>query len=202
LWKEERAGSYAFQAMKRPPVLLLVLPLAAGCLSFNKFEGPPEGGDTSSSWTSSSYGLDQMFGGWSSAPNDVWIAGATAALLHTPDFGQTISVVNVPASDFDLHAVWGAGPTTLFVVGAGGTLLHTEDLQSWTHGTVALDPPPQGSLNGVWGSGPTDVYAVGDGGLVLHTSDGNNWSKLDAGGTRDLFAVCGAGAGGVIAHRH
>jgi hypothetical protein len=111
---------------------------------------------------------------WAFAPDDAWVAGSGALLVHwdgtswTPFAGGTLNSV---------HQIWGSSSTDVWAVagGLGGTgnystMIHW-DGAAWSN----VNPGTTDPLLGVWGDAPNDVWALGAHEL-LHF-DGAKWTS-------------------------
>ncbi|MBK8254342.1 MAG: vanadium-dependent haloperoxidase [Polyangiaceae bacterium] len=131
------------------------------------------------------------------APDDVWISGAGATLLHWDGSGLTRFTTPGRAAD-TVFGVWASGPKDVWAAGgrAGryGFLWHFDGID-WKNVPLPDDVPLDGmgelpGLFKVWGKSPTDVYAVGGHGLMLHFG-GAGWSVVPTETTETLFTVSG-----------
>ena len=123
-------------------------------------------------WADSTWLDNCEFGtAWGSGPNDVWIGGNCATVIHTTDGGLTHS--SVPNDEFGVFApfrIFGSGPADVFILALTGAGDHTDTtslLHSKDGGTTwSVTTLPTGSAG--WSAGPRDVYIVGDHGTILH----------------------------------
>jgi hypothetical protein len=136
-------------------------------------------------------GLD-LYAGWSSGPNDVWVAGdmgvyytftdyapglplyprhpsGTGAILH---FDGTTWTPDPHIGTRWAHALWGAGSDCVFALLENGDVARF-DGKGWT----VTASPANAVLRDVWGTSASNVWAVGDAGTIAHF-DGEAWTTI------------------------
>jgi len=132
--------------------------------------------------TDPEFDLAFLTAGWSSGPQDVWVASG-GDVLHWDGEAWTRHAVGV---GLPLYGITGTGAGDVFAVGDLGTIAHTTGGE-WA--SMALPEP--GSIYGLWGSSDSDVWGVGEF-LIMHRTAGGSWTTELAPDLAQLYAVWGA----------
>lgn len=99
---------------------------------------------------------------WGSGPDDVWMAGSPAVVLHWDGRGLEAETIDTGQS---LFGVWGSGGGDVWTFSTSASVWHRDASGgAWSRSTgesgrtEARWPPP---IAAMWGSSATDVWAVG-----------------------------------------
>lgn len=135
-----------------------------------------------------------LHGIWDNGSGDVFVAGASGAIYHAPDW-VSFTPQTSGTSAF-LYRMFGTSTNNVFIVGDAGTILHTANGGStWTPRTSGTTE----TLLSIW-CAAGDCYAVGAIGTILHSIDaGVTWTPMSSGTTANLNGVWGDGAGVIYA---
>ncbi len=121
---------------------------------------------------------------WGSGPNDIYVVGIGALVLHSADAGTTWQRVTVPVSaNIGLWDVWGSAANDVYIVGDRGTVLHG----SVTNFSAVNIGGVTASVNDVWGASASDVYLFGASGLIMHGSVSGGFAKQMSGTSTDTL---------------
>ena len=130
-------------------------------------------------------------GVFATAPNDVWVVGKLATILHYDGSGWTqtpTASLPIPA-DTTLNAVWASASNDVWAIGSSGRILHFDGA------TWSLSPSgATRMLTAISGVSAKDIWVVG---LAASTStqgefwhwDGSRWNSINPFGNGDLYAV-------------
>lgn len=125
-----------------------------------------------------------IYASWSSAPNDVWIAGQGGYVARwngcywKPFSAPPTTESIVAIHGFDRHNVWLVGSNSV-----GNVFAMQCDEESCTGRSPS--PTVPGIFTGIWGASPTEIWAVGQKrsgpqGLVMKW-DGASWKEYSDG---------------------
>jgi hypothetical protein len=130
-------------------------------------------------------------GVWAIAPDDIWVVGKSATVLHFDGRSWTqtpTASLPVPATT-TLNAVWASGKSDVWAVGDAGRILHF-DGSTWS-----LSPSGASrTLTAISGVGPDRIWVVGLAASTMTLGefwhwDGTRWNSINPRGNGDLFAV-------------
>lgn len=155
---------------------------------------------------------------WASGPADVWVVGGPAggSAGYVFHFDGTKWLQSGIGATRYLNAIYGIDHRDIWTVGMGNTA-GTAPGEFWhwdgaTWAPVITGTGTNGDNYGVWASTPNEIFVVGSNGSMQRLNNGT-WSKINTGGTNNLYAVSGyvpagggpsvvyaAGAGGQVIH--
>jgi photosystem II stability/assembly factor-like uncharacterized protein len=138
-------------------------------------------------WRLQTVGKEDLFGVWASSLKDLYVVGASGAILHSTDNGLNFTQEIVETKE-TLYGVGGTGPDNVVVVGANGTLLHSTDRgKTWLPRSAGT----RVSLRAVWASPAGQVFVVGEQGTILRSQDGIHWESLSSNSKSILYGIWG-----------
>ncbi|MBL9008270.1 MAG: hypothetical protein JNJ46_28680 [Myxococcales bacterium] len=130
-------------------------------------------------------------GVWAIAPDDIWVVGKQATILHFDGTAWTQTpTASLPVpSDTIWNAVWASAKNDVWAVGSAGRILHFDGT------TWSLSPSgATRTLTAISGVSGKDIWIVG---LAASMSslgefwrwDGTRWNSINPRGNGDLYAV-------------
>ncbi|MEJ2721584.1 MAG: hypothetical protein P8181_10680 [bacterium] len=133
---------------------------------------------------------NRLYAVWGTAPDDVFISGHLATILHYD--GSEWNTMNGGVRR-TFWGVWGAAANDVFVVGGAGAIVHY-DGSSWT----PMSSGASEDLLDVWGISASEVYAVGRGGTIIRY-DGHAWTAVTSGTTMTINGIFGTSSDDIVA---
>ena len=156
-------------------------------------------------------GIAQLYGVWTSGPDDVFAVGQDPRIVHFDGSSWTYQETNCPPSSdggsCSFSGIWGsgsrtAGPRDVWAVGqepGNHGIIYHYDGTSWSESATIASY----GLNRVWGSAPDDVFVVGAPALgtaaVIMHYDGERWGEMLSPTDHILWDVHGTGPDNVWA---
>jgi photosystem II stability/assembly factor-like uncharacterized protein len=133
-------------------------------------------------------------------PQNGWVAGHDAAILHTSDGGKSWKLQNFqPELNKPVLALYAADAQRAWALGAYGLFLATTDAgATWTQieAPALLDEGPH--LNSMIRLGDGELFIAGETGLLAVSTNGKAWKRLTLPYEGSLFGALPRGSKGAL----